>query len=304
VVDSSWLTLNVHHRGAEAENRLLASVASPLLLRLEGEGAVRTVWCTRFDARGPHLFFLVGTAPNARSRVADSLADAVGGHLALHPAGEPFPAAELERRHLECRGKYFTAADRLAGLAPADSWALGEPGPGDFPDPLVRGMSPENQAAFWSAGTGLFHHAVAEAAAGRATRAALAWMAAVDRALGARGLAEAAWRHHATTLVLPLAGRLQAEPEAVHAAVRAAVTPRNRALFDREWAEPDRSLESLAERMVAAASAADARAPLARLQAIRTAVHGTLLLLGLPVAVHVPLVLYAWDRSLPRAEAA
>jgi hypothetical protein len=124
----------------------------------------------------------------------------------------------------------------------------------------------------------------------------------VDRALGARGLAEGAWCHHATTLVLPLAERLQTEPEAVHRAVRAAVTPRNRTLFERGWGKPDPALDAIAERIVAAASAPDARTPLARLQAVRTAVHATLLLLGLPVATHVPLVLYAWERSLPRAE--
>lgn len=301
---TDWTTLNVHHRGAAAENRLLATVMSPLLRRLTAEGAVRAVWCTRFDARGPHLFFLVGTGPGGADRVRSALVEAVRTHLAAHPAGDPFSAEEVERRHRECRGMHFCAADRLPGIAPADSWALGEPGPADFPHPLVRGMAPAAEEEYWGASTELFHRAVACAASGASVAGALAWVAAVDRALGARGAAEEAWRHHAGTLVLPLEARMRAEPAAVLAALPAAVSPRNRALFDRAWAGREDELETIAARIVAAAHREDGRTPLARVRAVRTAVHCTLLLLGLPVTSAIPLVLYAWERSLACAGAA
>jgi hypothetical protein len=303
-VSHAWLALNVHHRGTAAENRLLAGTVSPLLQRLEADGAVRAVWGTRFDARGPHLFLLVGTAPEDAERVREALVGAVRRHLARHPAGEPFTAEEVERRHAECRGKAFWAADRRAGIAPAESWEAGVPEPGDFPHTLVRGMDPAAETAYWSASTRLFHRLVAAAAEGASTRAAVAWVAAADRALRKRGAAEEAWSHHAAALLPPLEARLHADRAGVLASLPAAVTPRNRALFEAAWGAPDPELEALAGEVVGATLAEDARSPVHRLRALRASTHAALLLLGLPVAAHVPLVLHAWARSLPRAEAA
>lgn len=303
-VPFTWLSLDVHHRGADTENRLLATVLAPLLRGLEAQGAVRAVWGTRFDARGPHLCLLVATPAPEHERVRAALVDGVAAHLARNPAGEPFAADVLERRHRECRGMYFTAADRLPGLAAPDSWATGRLGPDAFPHQVVGGMAPAARAAYWRVSTALFHWAVERAWAGAATAAAIAWVAAVDRALRARGMAETAWRHHAVTLVLPLGERIERDRAAVEAALPVAVGPRNRALFDRGWAEGDAALDAVAGELAGAVWADDAREPPARLRALRTAVHCTLLLLGVPVSAEIPLVLHAWERSLARAEAA
>lgn len=300
----AWLSLNVHHRVAEAENRLLAGTLAPLLRRMEADGAVRAVWGTRFDARGPHLFLLVGAAPGAEEEVEMALRESVRRHLRLHPAGEVFTPQELAERHRQCRGSGFWRADRRPGIAPPDSFEAGAPEPDDFPHPLVRGMDAAAEEAYWGASTRLFHRAAARVAEGAATPAAVGWVAAVDRALRVHGMAEAAWSHHASSLVLPLAERLRQEREAVLATLHGAVTPRNRALFERLWEERDEALERCAAALVAAALAPDARSPALRLYAVRTAVHGATLLLGLPASAELPLVLHAWARSLPPAEVA
>lgn len=298
---TGWLALNVYRRGDPAQTRLLAALA-PGLAALEREGALRYLWCTRFDARGPHLFFALGTAPGEEPTVADRLAAALHDHLSAHPPDAPMAEEELRARHEACRGKALCAADRLPGMATEDSWSLRPHEAGGYPLHLLGGMGDRGDG-YLRAAAERFHWAVARAAAGEVTRAALRWIAAADRELAARGVAEAAWRHHATTLLPPLAARLESAEAEVRSALERAVTPANRARFEAAWDEGDPAAAGLARRL-ADAALDGARDRAAALRAFREAVHGTLLLLGLPVASHVPVVLHAWRRHLAPAGAA
>jgi hypothetical protein len=305
-VHTTWLALNVHHWGTQPQARLLAGAVAPLLRDLSARGALRRVWSTRFDARGPHLFLLLGVDPAAAGAVRDEVAARVGAWLARHPSGEEIPLEERERRHAECRGKYLCPQDRAPGLAANNSWELAEQEPGGYPLWLFQRMAPGAEAEFWEVAAELFHWSVEQVAAGGGTRAALEWMAAVDAALRAAGADPAeAWRYHATTLLTPLQDRLRDDEAGVLAALPASVGERNRALFDRvREAGPGPWTAAAARRLVAAVLADDARTPLERWRALREVNHCTWIRLNQPVSAHVPLVLYAWQRSLAPAGAA
>lgn len=282
-----WLAVTVYRRGDAEQSALLAAL-SPVLRALEADGSLASVWGVRHDARGPHVLLLLQAlrAEAVRSEVVEALR----AHLAAAGPSPPMDEAELLRRHEGCRGHALAPAARLPGLAPPDSWTVEPQPPGDYPLHLLRGTAPATARAYLGAATEAFHWAAARAAAGEGTAAALLHAAALDRALAAAGRAEAAWRHHACTLVLPLRERLE-RGEDVASSLARAVAPANRARFDAAWAAPADPLASaLAAR--AAASAGD------DLPALRELVHCTLLLLGLSAAAELPMVLYAWLRHL------
>ena len=112
------------------------------------------------------------------------------------------------------------------------------------------------------------------------------WAAALDGALREAGVAEAFWRYHAETL-LPGVG----------ASVETAISARNRETFSRLWNEvkisgsPWPQIPRLVEVALSVHQAEW------RFIALRETVHGVWRQLGLPVALEVSLVLFAWGRN-------
>lgn len=293
-----WLALTVYRRGGGAQDALLGALA-PVLRALASRGALGALWATRFDARGPHLFLLLEA--RREDEVREALEAALRAHLRAAPPSPPMDEAELLRRHAACRGNALAPDHRLPGLAPADGWVL-EPQPANgYPLPLLRGMEPAAARAFLDAASVAFHWAAARVAAGEGTRGALAWAAALDRALAAAGRAGEVWRHEAT-LLLPALGERLARGEDVAPSLERALSPGNRARFDAAWKVEDAETAVLARALVAAVHAPGVPEA-ARLPALREALHSVLLLLGLPVSAQLPLVLYAWLRTLAPAGA-
>ncbi|HEX8321101.1 lantibiotic dehydratase C-terminal domain-containing protein [Longimicrobium sp.] len=296
----AWLAVNAYCWGAR-QSRLLSAAVAPLVRELHGEGLVRRAWFSRFDARGPHLFLLLGVNPGAEARVRGLAAARLEAWLAANPDAEPIPADERERRHAECRGKYLCSQDREPGMAPDGSVSVAEQEADEYPLWLFGGMAPAVEDEFWEAAIEVLLWA-ADQGGTPSAGPAVAWVAAVDAALRAAGAGPDAWRYHATTVLPPLAARLRDEEPAVLAALPNAVGERNRAALDAGWAGPVHPFAAeAAARLVRAVLAPDTRSPMERWRALREVTHCALLTMGQPVSAHVPLVLYAWQRGLPRA---
>ena len=298
------LGVNVYYWGHDAQSRFLVERVAPLWRRLLADGAIERFWFTGFDARGPHLslFFTCHqeTTPALRERLRCELE----ASLAAAPSEVTIDAETLAERHRQCRGKELCAADTLPGVAANNSFVFFEHPADAYPFSHSRGLPREDE--LWRRVGELVLWALDRRGGGDAVAAAVRWTAVVDAALEDAGLAaEEYWRYHATTLVMPLAGRLAADEAAVLAAVPGLVGERNQESFERLWRQveeggwrgPD------AAPLVAAAVVAERRGD-ARWSLLREIHHTTLGQLGLSVRLHLPLVFYAWQRNLSLSPAA
>lgn len=295
------LACNVHHRGRDAENRLLAGSLAPAVRELRRAGVARRFWYQRFDARGPHLFVLLGAAPGR----ADELRAAVDARLRAwidaHPSTEALSDDELATRHGQCRGKQLCALDEEEGMAANDTvaWA---PHPADgYPYRHTAGAAGE--AELWERLSDLAEWSIG--GLGDATGTAIRWIAAVDTELRRAhpGVADAYWRRHAGTLLRGLGERLERDEEAVLDSLPRAVGERNAAAFGRAWraAEEGEAVWPPLRRLLELVLADDGRTDAVRIALLREVNHSVLAQLGQPVALHVPLVLYGWMRGRPAA---
>lgn len=288
------LGVNVYHWGEDEQTRFLAERVAPLGRGLLDDRSAAGFWFTSFDARGPHLMLLFSPGEASVGQLRERVEPALEAALAEAPSGIRLDDAVLDERHRQCRGKELCAADALPGIAandslhvyehPADGYPFGHAGALAEPGDLWRRVG---ELGLW---------AIERRAAGESMAAGVRWTAAVDAALDAAGEdAESYWRHHATTLVMPLAERLANDEAAVLASLPGAVGERNLASFDRLWsahAEAGWPGPDAASLVSLAGSASGPR----RWVLLREINHTTLGQLGLQVRLHLPLVLYAWQR--------
>jgi hypothetical protein len=297
------LGANVYYWGDEAQGRFLVEQVAPLARCLLAEGAAESFWFDSFDARGPHLMLLFTPGAVAAPALRERLRRELEWRLAAQPSGAALERAALEERHRQCRGKELCVADTRPGLADNDSVVLFDHPADGYPFSHARGLAGAGE--LWRGVSQVVLWALDRRAVGDAAPAAVRWTAAVDAALAAAGLAgEAYWRHHATTLVMPLAGRLAADEAAVLSAVPGVVGERNREPFAQLWQQVAAGGWDgpPVGRIVALAGAAgDGHR---RWSLLREIVHTTLGQLGLPVRLHLPLVFYAWQRNLSLSPAA
>ena len=292
------LVCNIHHWGREPENLFLAGCLSPAVRELRQAGLARRFWFQRFDARGPHLFLLLGAAAGRADELRARLGARMEAWLAAHPSTEPFTDEEIRTRHGQCRGKRLCALDEGDDLVPNNSlrWA---PHPTDgYPLRFTAGAAGETEIwellsdlAAWSV-DGLSSSSVA----------AVRWIAAVDTELrrARPDLADMYWRRHATTLLSSLEARLErGEEAAVLDALPRWVGTRNAAMFGRTWdaVEQESGVCPPLRRLLELGFAYDGRTDAARIALLREVSHSVLGQLGQPVFLHVPLVLYAWMRG-------
>lgn len=301
------LGANVYHWGHDEQGRLAAERVAPLVVRLLAEGSVERFWFTSFDARGPHLMLLFtcreGAEPALRRRLETELA----AMLAAAPSEVVLDPEVLAERHRQCRGKELCSADELPGVAANNSFVLFTHPADGYPFAVGGGV--DDADALWRRVGELALWAVAQRGAGASLAAAVRWTAAVDAALAAAGQpAGDYWRHHATTLVMPLADRLASDEAAVLAALPGLVGERNEEAFGQLWRQVEAGWDGPDARPLVAAACSPA-APAAtpggdRWSLLREITHTTLGQLGLPVRLHLPLVFYAWQRNLSLTPAA
>jgi hypothetical protein len=293
----------VYRWGWRFQDHFLKVWLEPTVAELKRERVIRAFWFDRFDTRGPHLSVVLTLADASFSEAAERVLPSLMQYLAAFPSTDPLSQDEVADLHEACRGKMQSEADRLPGLAENDTFLTYEHPSWDFPFSLSQGLSDEEE--LWTLVDDLSERSIAELATDRPTpaRAAVRFVAAADLALQSAGLDAADyWRYHASTLLLPLKQRLVAEEERVLADLPTWIGEGNRKRFEPifdEIATADEVWPHLS-RLVEIASSRDDSQPGGRWALLREIHHSTLKQLGLGVALHIPLILSAWNRSLMR----
>jgi Lantibiotic biosynthesis dehydratase C-term len=299
------LGLAVYFWGRSPQNRLITEYLAPTARELLSAGLIESFWFDRFDARGPHVFAVFTAPPSSTAEVGRRVAERVERYLAENPSREEMTAEQVAAHHAGCRGKVQCEADAYPGLADNNTFFTFEHPPAGYPYWLLAGHPGERELLLLLGDLALW--AVDQLAARPdqvPTLPAIRWAAALDRELAAAGRNPAEyWRYHATTLILPLAERLATAEDEVLRSLPASVGEKNRQTFARLWREAEEGatpwppVRRLAE--VAAPEPGGEGTPRQRWGLLREIVHITLKQLGVPVGLHIPLLLFAWSHSLP-----
>ncbi len=295
------LALNIYSWGAAGKTRLLHELLLPALEPLYLEGRLTRWLFDRFDARGPHLFVLLGApSQDQRRRLEEDLAAQIESFQAAFPCREELTEEALWAQHAACRGKSLCALDRLDGLASNNSFLFAPQGESDYPFSIFRRT--RDVPDFWRAFADESFWAISQLAAsdGRAMGPALRWAATFDHTLEELGVdAESYWRYHLCTLLPALAERFEAEaPAAVLASLAPLVKEKNRQVFGRIWqvtaAEEGRDPRAVALlRSLLRGFGAESE-----FAAPREVFHLSLKQLGLELTFQISIVLYAWQRRI------
>jgi hypothetical protein len=291
---------NIYFWGAAEQNRLLIECLGPSVAALRREGLARSFWFDRFDARSPHLLALITALPEAIDEVSRRLSAQVGDYLAARPSTDALSTEEIATRHAQTRGKALCSADTLPDLADNNSYLVFEQPSHGYPFFIGAGLREEEE--LWRLLDDLAFWAIDQLTAAPTAvplGVAVRWIAGLDREVRRLGVAAGYWRHYATTLVVGLAERLAAGERDVIDSLPRVVGQKNLATFSRVWSEAESRPHPWPhlQRLVEIAFAGDEPAPVRGAATLREAMHCFLKQLGVPVSLHVPLVLFAWYQS-------
>jgi hypothetical protein len=307
------LGVNVYAWSQESQNRLLVGWLAPLVEQLRAEPARARFWFDRFNARGPHLIVLFTIPADVRKSVARTVAAGLDDWTTASTADRPLGGSgvdEAERFHQAVRGAVMCEADREEGLAEEGSYRLFEQPADEYPFHLTGALPPWVADELWMRVDELSLWTIGCIALNRERppmATAIRWLASFEQELRRQdSRAESFWRFYAGTLLFGLPRRIADDEEGVLRALPRAVGTKNGGVFARIWDEmagergfgPD--LAMLVQTLLAAAE----RLPKAAWALPRELVHWTLKQLCLPVDAEIPLILYAWWRSLSRENGA
>lgn len=297
---TDYVGCNIYFWGEREQDRLIAECVRPLAEGLSAEGARRSIFCDRFDTRGPHVMALFGVTAEDREEVAARVGEAVSEYLRRSPSAVEIGAPELEARHAACRGAALAAIDRDPGIAPNNSYRLFDHTERDYPFALAEGSADRDEirrlrddVVYWALAQ------IGGASPGSAMAAAIRWLAAVDRALRAAREDVRAHFRYLSGRLLHGVDKITGLAAATAARIQAMIGERNRTTLARVWRGASGGQEGGAglERLVRLALADDGRPLAARRELFYDLVHATLLLLGLTALQQAPLFLFAWAES-------
>jgi hypothetical protein len=255
-------------------------------------------WYTRFDARGPHIFALFSTNPEHELALRAFLSKETDAFFRECREDQASENTDLYQRHRDCRGKVLCTADSEPGLAANNSAVFFRQEPDGYPFCLWSIVS--NADRLWAELDALAFWSLSRVEQKNGAEDAIAWMAAVDRSLEQAGLpARDYWKYHAQSLIRfgegPAVGR-----ERRRATLQTAIGARNLRIFSSLWGmSNETALKFSARRVVElVASASGSNCPAWR--TLREITHTLFGQLNHPVNVQIPMVLFAWQRSLSR----
>jgi Lantibiotic biosynthesis dehydratase C-term len=301
------LGLTVYLWGIEAQDRLLSQCLAPAVGALRQEGLVNRFWFERMDIRGPHLFVLFRVSPGATDEVKRRLTERIEGFLATHPCPLIMSHEELRSRHDFCRGKIQCAPDRDSGFAENNTFRLFQHEERGYPFHLSEGIPQEEE--IWRLLTELTFWTVDQLSSPSSSRTAIAvrWFAILDCVVRATQVSpERYWRYHASTLLVSLEKGLAMDEARVLSSLPSALGEKNIATLTRIWSEIEAGrssypwIDTIVELVLNAPKPSEEQ----RLAFLREIIHCSLKQLGLMVAFHLPLVLFAWNLTLQCQEAA
>jgi hypothetical protein len=204
----------------------------------------------------------------------------------------------------ELRGKALCAEDRRPGVAENNSYTIFPHGTDAYPFSL--GADLLDRASLWCLFDDLARWSIRQIAArgtGPAFGSAVRLAADLDSALASVDAAQSYWRFHAATLLLNLEKRLAEEEKVVLGSLRGAVGQRNHDALSRVWTTQDIDRWPYVSSLVALVlPVGESVLNTRHFGLLREIMHCAWKQLGLPVQLHIPLVLFAWSRSLLPAE--
>jgi hypothetical protein len=292
----TYVGFNIYYWGQKEQQHLLKNGLALWVDEAGQRGLLQRLWYCPFDARSPHVFAIFSVPDAGRDALKCFLHDRIRQFIDRTPSRADLPEQEAAERHRRCRGVTMNSADRQPGPALNNSFTIFEHGTGDYPFWLNNRVA--NPAEFWE-----HLHLVSswclQRAGGDVSRAAIQWLAAVDRSLARHEVPRADfWRYHAGSLLLGLEESLKKQQTPVADFLQRAVSEKNRQVFSASWSEiendPPLDVEALI-RLVFSQPGSTFHQNFAVLRSIN---HFTLLQLGQIVLHEIPIVLYAWQRNL------
>lgn len=294
---------NIYADEIAEQNSILLEAVMPWATPLLDDGTLERFFFDRFDARGPHLVVMFGNRTGEHQRLAKELGTVLERDLAARGQLATISPETRELRHQQCRGKWLCEMDREEGFAEVGTFRIFDHPVDGYPFEL--GSLAADGEHFLRAWLDLSRLAVArlKKMQGRADwTTAIRLVAGIDRALRSVGKDPALlWRHHAATLLPAVKLRLESEPDAeILSSVEKALSDKNRQIFIQFW---DLELDGGPElvRLVQSASQGEWGTPRS-LAPLREIQHTTLKQLGLMVAQHVPLILFAWQKAAAKED--
>lgn len=296
------LGLNVYYWGSRQQDQLLVDCLGPLMKELREAGLLECFWYDRYDSRGPHLFVVAEVPENRKDEVQGRTATRLDRYLAENPSREELSLDQLAGFHDGTRGRLHCAEDARPGFGANNSYVFFEQAPQDYPFWISAGLPRQRELwrllddlAFWVIGQ------IAEHPVRPPVGAAVRWMAGLDDVLTRLGLARAYWRYHATTLLMGLRKRLETGEAEVLSSLKTLVGTKNHDTFSRLWAaasEGGSGWPHLSRLIELSLPEVEGVVPDRCFIPLREAVHCAWKQLGLTVQLEIPLVLFAWNRSL------
>jgi Lantibiotic biosynthesis dehydratase C-term len=279
------------------QDKLVANWLGPMVEQLDRLDLVESLWFDRFDVRGPHLSVVLATAGDLQP-IAEQVRSSLSGYLARWPSANGLTEHQLRDRHEACRGRQQGPADRLPGFAANNTFEIYEHPEDDFPFGLGRGYSADRP--FWAAVDAISRSNIGALKKNTPTptRDAIRLVAELHKALSSEGRdAEGFWRHHSASLLPGLKRRLDIEELSASSDVSGWIGETNRARFAPIFDGVRRA--EVGPRTLAALAPGEDRGGDWHL--LREVVHSLTKQLGLPVVLEIPLILFAWSRSLEEA---
>lgn len=298
------LGLTIYVWGLEPQNRLLVDGLGPLVSELEADDRVARFWFDRYDARGMHLFVVLTVPESQEEAVRRIVAERLDDFLREHPSTVEMSRRELQKRHEECRGRLQCEADGYPGLAENNTWEMFRHPPDGMPFRLADSLEAPLREELWDLLDELSLESIERLSSTpkrRTTAPGVAWIAGVDAALREQGIdPEGYWRFHASTLLLNLEQRLQEDEATILASLPRLIGEQNLETLGTFWerVSDSRAIWPSLPRLTALAHEAARNRSDRPWLPLRAIDHAVLKQLGLLVPLHMPIVLYAWHRSL------
>lgn len=290
------LACNLYLWSRDAQDRFLQDFLAPIVHDWITAQVIDGFFFDRFDARGPHLFFILSLDKRHLGLVESELKTLLDASLGTaKPQTPPLTQDELEERHRACRGKALCALDRLDGFAPQGSYEV-------FLHPLwgypfAHGKHLDDDASLppgspWRDWTEITLWAI-ELLGSPLLAQTLEWLTAVDRCMTPEQAADF-WRHALHRLLpdLPMLNHLESVDPSM---VKRFVGEEGFALLGRLWGA-DRIRVPDPTHLVAAGLLPSPRGQ--GWELLREIVFVTLKQLGIKIRRQARIYAFALDRRL------
>jgi len=298
--ETLYLGANIYYWGEQEIRYLLLHGLKSWASKSRSEGLSDFFWWTRFDARGPHIFTIFSAANKGKGEQLRQLLNHwIEYFLLTQSSTVELDSRLLEERHRNCRGGKMCIADTPDEIAPNNTFQMFSHHPANYPLSLVAGM--QNKREFLGHLDRLAFRAIHEAQAEDVFSTAIRWIAEIDQVLPLCNVSpEDYWFFHLSTLfVFSDSKHWRERRNSFLSHLPKMLSEGNRISIAKTWLiQSQHSAGTDTYDLVRSVLAEDGRTLDDRYMVLRQINHQLLLQIGLLGKFEIPLVLYAWFRSL------